>query len=129
MNIVIDTNVLLSALLTLDGKAHTILDKLLNGHFVFLYNDIILQEYKDVLSRKRFKLNKKDISSIVSFIRLKGINVFKYTKSTIKFIDESDRIFYDIAMSMDSMLITGNLKHFPKHKHIVTIEEFCNRFC
>lgn len=129
MNIVIDTNVLLSALLTLDGKAYTILDKLLNGHFVFLYNDIILQEYKDVLSRKRFNLNKKDISSIVSFIRLKGINVFKYTKSTIKFIDESDRIFYDIAMSMDSMLITGNLKHFPKHKHIVTIEEFCKRFC
>lgn len=129
MNIVVDTNVLLSALLTPDRKANMILDKLLNGYYVFLYNDTILKEYKDVLSRKKFNLHKNDISSIISFIRLKGINVFRFEKSKIEFVDESDRVFYDIAMNMDAILVTGNQKHFPKHKHVMSIEEFCKMFC
>ena len=39
-------------------------------------------------------------------------------------IDENDRVFYDLALSADAFLITGNYKHYPKEPHILTPTEF-----
>ena len=128
MNIVVDTNVFISALLTPDNKSFFILEKIIDGTFTLYYNEDIIYEYKEVLSRKKFNIDKLQIVYLISFIRLKGIYVFKYNKSTIEFADENDRVFYDIAMQTDSILITGNAKHFPKHKHIVTVATFCKRY-
>lgn len=128
MKIVLDTNVLLSALLTPNRKASAILDKILNGNIEIYYNENIISEYKEVLSRKKFGITKTQISAIISFIRLKGIYVFNYTESNKQFEDISDKIFYDIAISKDSILVTGNLIHFPKHKKVMSVTEFYNKF-
>lgn len=38
--------------------------------------------------------------------------------------DESDRVFYEIALSKeDAYLVTGNLKHFPETPIVVTPAE------
>ena len=128
MNIVIDTNVLLSALLSPDKKASIILDKILNKSLTLCYNNEILEEYKAVLSRKKFNIKRNDIGSLISFIRINCVNVFISSKSTIEFSDESDRVFYDVAMSIDAILITGNLKDFPKNKHIMSINDFYKHY-
>ena len=128
MNIVVDTNVFISALLTPDNKSFFILEKIIDGTFTLYYNEDIINEYKDVLSRKKFDIDKLKISYLISFIRLKGIYVFKYNKSTLEIPDENDRVFYDIAMQTDSILITGNTKHFPKHKRILTVATFYKRY-
>ncbi len=128
MKIVLDTNVLLSALLTPNRKASAILDKILNGNIEIYYNENIINEYKEILSRKKFGIPKAQISAIISFIRMKGIYVFDYTESNKPFEDMSDKIFYDIAISKDSILATGNLIHFPKHKKVISISEFYNKF-
>lgn len=51
---VIDTNVLVSALLSNNESSATviILEKILKSEVIPLYSDEILQEYKNVLSRK-----------------------------------------------------------------------------
>ena len=128
MKIVLDTNVLLSALLTPNRKASTILDKILNGAIEIYYNANIIDEYKEVLSRKKFGISKFKISVLISFIRMKGIYVFEYTKSNKSFEDVSDKIFYDIAISKDSILVTGNLKHYPKHKKVMSVDEFYKKY-
>lgn len=128
MNIVIDTNVFVSALLSSDNKSFYILEKVIDGTYTLCYNEEIIDEYKTVLSRKKFNIEKTKISYLISFIRLKGIYILEYKKSYISFPDESDRVFYDIAMQSDAILITGNTKHFPKHKHIITVATFYNRY-
>ena len=54
---VIDTNVWVSALLTHNDSSPTerIFRLLFKGEIVALYNDEIMAEYEDVLSRKRFR--------------------------------------------------------------------------
>jgi len=41
-----------------------------------------------------------------------------------KLPDESDRIFYDTAKESGSILISGNLKHFPKEPFIMPPVDF-----
>ena len=95
MNIVIDTNVFVSALLSSDNKSFYILEKVIDGTYTLCYNEEIIDEYKTVLSRKKFNIEKTKISYLISFIRLKGIYILEYKKSYISFPDESDRAFYD----------------------------------
>jgi predicted nucleic acid-binding protein len=43
----------------------------------------------------------------------------------IKFDDEDDKVFYDVYKSSDAnCIITGNKKHFPKEKDIITPREY-----
>lgn len=128
MNIVVDTNVFISALLTPDNKSYNVLEKVIDGTFTLCYNEAIINEYKNVLSRKKFNIAKIKIAYLISFIRLKGIYMLELKNSDIKFEDESDRVFYDVAMQSDSILITGNIKHFPNHKHILSVQSFYNKY-
>lgn len=42
----------------------------------------------------------------------------------MKFIDPKDVVFYEVAMSKDnSYLVTGNTKHFPAVRRVVTPNE------
>lgn len=54
---VIDTNVLVSALFSVHSDSATviIIDKVSDGTIVPLYNSEIFEEYRDVLSRPKFK--------------------------------------------------------------------------
>lgn len=58
--VVIDTNVLVSALLAkrTDSAPVQILDRLFNRDFIPMYNDEILAEYSEVLRRPKFKFQK-----------------------------------------------------------------------
>jgi putative PIN family toxin of toxin-antitoxin system len=56
---VIDTNVLVSALLSSHDDAATVLvvGKLFSGEVIPLFSDEILKEYNDVLRRKKFRFS------------------------------------------------------------------------
>ena len=45
-------------------------------------------------------------------------------QSKAVFIDESDRVFYDVAATCDAYLITGNKKHYPVESFVFTPAEF-----
>jgi predicted nucleic acid-binding protein len=43
----------------------------------------------------------------------------------VKFEDEDDKAFYDVYKSSDAnYIVTGNKKHFPKEKNIITPREY-----
>ena len=58
---VVDTNVLISALITPFGNAARILDMAMAGELRLLYDDRILSEYRDVLLRPKFSFEEKDV--------------------------------------------------------------------
>lgn len=119
---VIDTNILVSALITHNPNAATVkvVESMLERRFIPLYNDKILTEYNDVLHRSKFKLSGSDITTLLNFIERQGINSFQ-SHFNGDLPDEDDRVFYEVTLSKeDSFLVTGNLKHFPKTPQVVT---------
>ena len=116
--VVIDTNVLVSALWSNNGNPRKILDLLLNGKIKPCYGSGIIKEYEAVLSRPHFQFTLSEVSSLLSFIKATGISVVP-APTSVQFIDEDDRKFYEVAKCCNAVLITGNLKHFPKDQDIL----------
>ena len=85
-----------------------------------LYNDEILAEYTEVLSREHFHIAKSRLDTIINYILEHGIATNRTAYNEL-LIDEDDRVFYEVALSEeDSFLVTGNLKHFPIDPRVVT---------
>ena len=119
---VIDTNVIISALISRKNDTATIriMDKLFDEEIIPLYNQEILKEYKEVMSRPKFHLNKSDIDFVISSIIVSGVET-EPTQSDTVFTDQKDIKFYEVFLSVpDAYLITGNLKHFPENKQIIS---------
>ena len=123
---VIDTNVIVSALLThnLGVATAKVLDSIAKGDITCVYNEDILMEYREVLHRPKFKFPERKIDSLLTFITQKGIHSDRVPfDGTMP--DEKDRPFYEVSLSVEnSFLVTGNLKHFPVTPKVVTPSQF-----
>ncbi len=124
---VIDTNVLVSALITKNEKSPTlyVLRSALSGKIIPLYHREMIDEYIEVLSRPRFHLSTDIILKTVNSIKTNGVEVFPQQTGEI-LIDMDDLIFYEVAMekqSENAYLVTGNQKHYPIKDFIVTPAE------
>lgn len=120
---VIDTNVLVSALLSKDLNANTIqvIKAIIDMRITPIYNDEIFQEYEDVLSRDKFHFTEENIMNFLSIFKSNGINVNRTKVEEEIFPDPKDIVFYEVAMSKeDAFLVTGNIKHFPTKPFVVT---------
>lgn len=60
MQIVLDTNVLVSAILTPGGPAHRIIQIVLRGDLELCVDGRIVEEYKEVLTRRKFGLSRRE---------------------------------------------------------------------
>lgn len=123
VNVVIDTNVLVSSLISMNGSPARILDLVLNKAITPCFDSRILSEYQSVLLRPKFNFLESDVNELLSFIKLVGISV---TPSPIndKFVDEADKKFFEVSTHCNAILITGNIKHFPSDETIVTPARF-----
>ena len=126
---VIDTNVLVSAMLKEHSNPWHITDKMFHGNIVPLVNGKILNEYVDVLSRPKFKFPISKIDKMLSDIIQNAIFVDTDNIEELKEIlpDPKDVVFYEVVMEArkehDAYLVTGNIKHFPFKTFIVTPRE------
>ena len=123
---VIDTNVIVSALLSKNSHSSTtiVYEAILDGLLIPVYNEEILKEYLDVLSRKKFPFAKEDIQYIELLLTHIGIKMDRTKTNEEIFPDQKDVVFYEVALSKeDAYLVTGNIKHFPKKQFIVTPAE------
>lgn len=123
---VIDTNVIVSALISSNDKSNptVIVRAVLRGEIKPVYNDEILSEYTEVLSRDKFHIQKSDIDLVISHIIKIGLKVGRKEAVGEIFPDPKDVVFYEVALSKeDSYLVTGNIKHFPKVDFVVTPAE------
>ena len=119
MNIVIDTNIIVSAILSPKGNSYKIINLIGNDESVKVYYSTgILAEYKRVLAYKRLNISVETQTDILDAIRKFGVMI-EPAASTMPLRDETDRIFYDTARASDAILITGNIKHFPDEPFIM----------
>lgn len=125
--VVVDTNVLVSALLSKHDDASTVqvLKALYEDRFTPLYNNEILSEYNDVLHRAKFHFPEATIQATINYFIKYGICVNRLTTDEI-LPDPKDLVFYEVCLAKreeDSMLVTGNMKHFPAKPFIVSPNE------
>ena len=123
---VLDTNVLVSAMLKGSSIPGIIVDKTLNGPIIPLLNSEIIIEYKEVLLRDKFHFQKQDVEDLIVQLSRRAIFLDR-TTSTAFFPDPDDIVFYEITLTArkDSLawLVTGNKKHFPTQPFVVTPRE------
>ena len=125
---VIDTNVLVSALITKNPEAATakVVRLLLDNGFVPLYDADIIAEYEDVLHRSKFPILPDVADALISYIVEHGVEASRVNFDE-SMPDEDDRVFYEVTLSKeDSFLVTGNLKHYPKSPRVITPADFVN---
>lgn len=129
---VLDTNVIVSSLLTPEGNCGKIFSLIERQELTILISEEIMEEYVEVLHRKKFNFEEKAIYNQILTIRAFGEPTDLFEKKiNEKFIDNDDIVFYSITLegrkNKDVSLITGNIRHFPIKIFIVTPDEFLRR--
>ena len=124
---VIDTNVLVSSMLTRrdDSPTKRVIDAIASGDIVPLYSNEILEEYEEVLLRPKFPFRAENVRAVINTFRALGIAVNPSPTGEV-LPDMDDLPFYEVVMEKrndDAYLVTGNARHFPKRRFIVTPAE------
>ena len=122
MNVVIDTNILVSGLYSRNGAPAKVLALMFNGLLTPCYDFRILEEYEEVLSREKFHFSKSDVKTLLKQIQSQGRSLVP-PPLEMTFIDEDDKKFYELAKGFEIYLVTGNMKHYPKDNLIVSVSE------
>lgn len=113
MMIVMDTNVLVSALLRPYGKPNRILRLVLGGIVTLAMDGRILAEYREVLLRPKFSFPKSRIDRILAHIKTKAVFAPPYS-SSLTLPDPDDVVFLEVALSSYAdALVTGNKRDYP----------------
>ena len=122
MKIVVDTNVLVSALIRAEGIPARILDVILSGQVKIAMDHRIYAEYQDVLARPEFDFAPEPVDTLLDFLLQSGERVYT-TKTSVALPDAPDGKFLEVAIDGSAdFLVTGNLKHFPpRQRHGVWV--------
>jgi len=111
--IVLDTNVLVSGLLTPFGSPARVVDQVVSADLQVAFDDRILFEYADVLTRPRFDFPKNQVEVLVDHIKLNGVQVSARPLDPRDLPDPSDLPFAEVAVTARAdFLVTGNAPHF-----------------
>jgi uncharacterized protein len=133
LTIVLDTNVLISSLLSSKGSPAKILDLILGDQVVVVYDNRLLGEYEDVLSRPEFHIHPSKAFAIVNHIEVSGHYIESEKLPTEGFTDPDDIMFAEVFITSEAdVLVTGNLKHYKpllgKNMLVLTPAQFLERF-
>ncbi len=113
MRVVLDTNVLVAALLTPVGACGRLLDLALDGAIRVYVDRRILQEYEDVLRRPQLSLPPDAVAVVLDFFRYAAEPVAALPLP-MSLPDPDDHSFLEVAVTAEAVLVTGNRRHFPK---------------
>jgi putative PIN family toxin of toxin-antitoxin system len=113
LKIVLDTNVLVSALLRPGSLPARILDLVLAEQVTLALDDRIFEEYQSVLIRPEFPFPPDQIRALLEFVWRTG-EMVEAALLPLHLPDPDDAMFLEVAVSaMADAVVTGNLKHFP----------------
>ncbi|TVR61653.1 MAG: putative toxin-antitoxin system toxin component, PIN family [Spirochaetaceae bacterium] len=124
MRIVLDTNVLVSALLNPNGVPASIVNVILDDTVTILVDDRILLEYREVLRRPKFAFPRDALHPLLEFFEHHSEYV-SAGPAPVSINDPGDVPFYEVAVAADAdFLVTGNTRHFPEKHWIVSPGRF-----
>lgn len=123
---VLDTNVLVSAMLKTSSVPGQVAAEALTGDIIPVLNDDIIAEYEDVLNRPKFRFDKRAVKVFLDELKKRAV-YSDYGLIEDEIPDPKDVVFYAVLMEKrkedDAYLVTGNLKHFPMRTYVVTPRE------
>ena len=115
MKVVLDTNVLVSGLLTPFGSSGEIVRMVFSNDLTLFLDARILAEYRDVLHRPKFCFNPDDVAVLLDFIKHYGQFV-SGSPLSLPLPDRDDEPFLEVALSGKvAAFITGNAIYFPEN--------------
>ena len=111
---VLDTNVIVSAVLTADSPASRILDLMFAKQFRNYVSEPILTEYGDVLGRPRLGFSKSRVTEMLAMLKRRSI-IVRPQKVVLAESDPDDNKFLECALAARADYVaTGNTRHFPR---------------
>lgn len=127
MRVVIDTNIIVSALLNSNGKPATFMRRVFGCEYEVIVTERILDEYKDVLYREKFPFTDEMISYIIGWFRSNAllVEIKEDDYSSDEVPDPTDAVFYITARATRAKLITGNIRHYPVTEYRTMLWEVC----
>ncbi len=113
MRITLDTNVVVSGLISPFGNPAEILRMVSSGEIQLCFDARILSEYEEVLNRPEFQFDKVKVRALLDQIthigQLVAPNPLKHSLP-----DPDDEPFLEVAIAGKTIcLVTGNMGHFP----------------
>jgi len=109
---VIDTNVVVSGLLSPNGPPAQVLDAVLDGRVKLVYDARILAEYRDVLARPRLKVRPAMAREFLNALQTQLL--IAPVRASRRGPDPDDIKFIEAALAtVDRTIVTGDLADYP----------------
>ena len=116
MIVVLDTNVVVSGLISPFGAPGEIVRMVASGVLQLCYDARVLSEYRNVLLRQEFSFDQAHVEDLLDQIETCG-HVATGKLLTERLSDSDDEPFLEVALGGEAhYLVTGNLKHYPAKK-------------
>ena len=133
LTVVLDTNVLVSSLLSPKGPPAKILDLILDNHILVAYDDRILGEYEEVLSRPELHIHSSKTLAVIDHLEISGRYIEPETLSPEGYTDLDDIMFAEVFITSNAdALVTGNLRHYKpllkQDKLVLSPAQFLEKF-
>ena len=113
IRVVLDTNVLVSALISPFGNEAQALDVVQKDRIIPCISPRILTEYAAVLARPKFGFGRDEIDGLIELLKTKGL-LFEPTPAPGVSPDSGDDDFIACALEAHAeFIVTGNKRHFP----------------
>jgi putative PIN family toxin of toxin-antitoxin system len=113
MRVVLDTNVLVAGLLSVTGPPAWIVEAVLAGELDLALDAAIREEYEDVLQRPEFGFDPAHVDDVLAAIDRFSFLVTAVPPWPDRLSDPDDEPFLAVAAATGSVLVTGNVRHFP----------------
>lgn len=133
IHVVLDTNVLVGALLNAHGVQAELLREVVSNprSYAIIVNQQILGEYRDVLSRSFLSIRglEQNAAAMLSLIQDAAEEVVSKPIDWIVYPDIDDKPFLEAAVYVGGVLVTNNLKDFPFYGvRVMRAGEFLDTF-
>jgi len=116
ITVVMDTNVLVSGLLTPHSPAATLIRLIVQGSIRLVFDERMLAEYREVLTRPKFGFGLEQIEDFLAQIEEEGLKIAAQPVHAI-LPDPDDLPFLEVALSAGvDCLVTGNTRHYPSQE-------------
>ena len=111
---VLDTNVLVSGLISAKGPPGRLIDAVLARRLQIAFDDRILQEYKAVLARPKFQFKPADVTAFWEILPFQ-CHLVAMPVECLQASDPDDTKFLEVATATESKtLVTGNKRYYPE---------------
>ncbi|MDR0460453.1 MAG: putative toxin-antitoxin system toxin component, PIN family [Nitrososphaerota archaeon] len=115
--VVLDTNVLISALIS-EGKPRVLLRRIVLNEFVMVTSDLLIEEFENVIHRSKFRVNEEQISREIYALMQVAEVVDVVSKFDVVERDFKDNMVLETAYDGKAVFIVSG------DDHLLTLKSF-----